>query len=144
MSQPYPSPWNFNNTDKNLFSPDGLHRIEYADVNEIAMGSPLAGTCYLMRDLGRTLLHGYAGGPAIWNERGNKVAFPIWTFDRSQQLVVVDANELTMTTYAPHFRVLHLEDFDRDIIYGTDSPIFNPEEIKFDTRRAIIESVADL
>ncbi|MFT4023455.1 MAG: hypothetical protein QM664_06700 [Flavihumibacter sp.] len=144
MSQPCPDPWNFSNNDRNLFSPDGLHRIEYTDVHEIAMGSPLAGTCYLMRDLGRTLLHGYAGGPPVWNERGNKVAFPIWAFDRSQQLVVIDVNEMTMTMYAPHFRVLQLEAFEQDIVYGIDSPVFQPEELRFDTRRQIIESVAGL
>ncbi len=37
MNIDYPNPWNFDNTDENLISPDGKYKIQFGALSEIAM-----------------------------------------------------------------------------------------------------------
>lgn len=63
MAASKPTPWNFSNEDKNLFSPAGHYRLEYSEPSEIAMGSSIGGSCFLIYPDDSTLkLHGRAGG----------------------------------------------------------------------------------
>jgi hypothetical protein len=41
------TPWDFHNNDKKVFSPKGTQKLIYGDLNEIAMGAPIGGQCYL-------------------------------------------------------------------------------------------------
>ncbi len=47
MTDTYPNPWDFNNIDKKLVSPDNFYKAVYYDLNEIAMGAPIGGQCFL-------------------------------------------------------------------------------------------------
>jgi hypothetical protein len=136
MNDKYPNPWNFSNIDKNLFSSEEGSKVEYGELFEIAMGGPLGADCYLVKGANKRIkISKWAGGPAIWNEIGNKVAFPIWTIDRSQKIRLIDLEANKVITFSKKFRVLDLEHFENEIIFGIDSPIYKPIEIKFDTSK---------
>lgn len=136
MNNKYPNPWDFSNIDSNLISSKKGYKIEYGETNEIAMGGPLGGECYLIsKDGGKIKLSDWAGGPAIWNETGNKVAIPIWTPDRNQKIKLIDIENHKVIVFSRKFRVLDLERFDKNLIVGIDSPIFKSAKVKFDIEK---------
>lgn len=51
----YPNPWDFHNTDKSLKSKDNRFKIEYYDLNEIAMGAQLGGKSFLTTQDGKKI-----------------------------------------------------------------------------------------
>ena len=85
MKNDYPNPWDFSNSDKNLIAPNKKHKIVFADLYEIAMGAPIAGTSFLIFESKTIRLNEHTGGPVLWSQSGNKVAMPIWTKDRKQK-----------------------------------------------------------
>ena len=80
MTDTYPNPWDFHNTDKTLVSTDNYHRVVYYDLNEIAMGAPIGGQCFLeTSDKKKVKIHDWCGGPPAWETGGQLLAIPIWT-----------------------------------------------------------------
>jgi len=144
MINTYPNPWDFSNTDINLISPDQQYRIEYGDLCEIAMGAPLGGNCYLVLNNQKLKIHDWVGGPVIWNEASTRLALPVWTFERKQQIAILDLIHLTITIYQQPFRVLQLSHFDDTCIIGIDSPMYQSKEVRFYYTKEGIEKVLTL
>ena len=132
MSNGYPSPWNFSNEDKNLISPDGKYKVQYGYLAEIAMGGPIGADCFLIYPKNQKLrLNNWCGGPAVWQDTGKKVALPVWTANREQQIAVADVDKKILTIYTKLFRVLDLRTFKENIITGFDSPIHRTTAVEF-------------
>ena len=144
MNREYPNPWDFSNTDQNLRSPNGEYRLEFGELNEIAMGAPIGGPCYLIFEDKKIKINDWAGGPVIWNNTSDKVALPIWTKNRNQKISIVNIANMTITLFKKEFRVLHLDKFDGELIFGVDSPIYMTTELSFDIDREEIEIVKSL
>ena len=137
MNDRYPNPWDFSNTDKNLVSSDGQFKIEFGELNEIGMGAPIGGQCFLVsKNNDKLLLNGWCGGPIIWETKNNKVALPFWTrkFLKGtvQQIAVADIETRTLTIYSRTFSVLDLRAFDGNNIYGYDSPLYKTKTLSLD------------
>lgn len=142
MATSNPTPWDFSNEDENLSSPDGHHRLAYSELSEIAMGGPIGGKCFLLYpDKSKLKVSDWAGGPAVWETNGRRVALPVWTMRRDQRLAVADLDARTLTIYSQKFRVLNLTTFDEGIIIGQDSPIHLTTTIQFATASEPIERV---
>jgi len=144
MNDNYPNPWDFSNADKNLTSNDGQFRIEFGELNEIGMGAPIGGKCFLVTNTNdKILLNQWCGGPILWETRSNKVVLPIWTrkFLKGtvQQIAIADLDTRTLTTYSQTFRVLDLRTFDDKNIYGYDSPIYKTKTLSLDISRMKID-----
>lgn len=142
--QTYPNPWDFHNSDKSLKSSDGRLKIEYYDLNEIAMGAPLGGKCFLITDSNNKILIGdWCAGPACWNSNDTMIAIPIW--ERTllkgtiQKLIVVDLVAGGIIKYKRDFRVLDIRGFENGIIYGYDSPNHKPDIIEFNISKEKID-----
>ncbi|MEO0896499.1 MAG: hypothetical protein AAFY71_08890 [Bacteroidota bacterium] len=141
MSEHQDSPWYFGNAQ----APMGEFVIEYDYLSEIAMGSPLAGVCFLHTPNGARLqLHDFAAGPAIWNASGTRVAFPGWTPYRQQQLCLVDIMAKTLTVFTKIFRVLEIKECKGDHIIGVDSPIFQPIDFSINIHEEDKQSITPL
>ena len=148
MSNILPNPWEFSNEDKNLDSASGKFRIEFSELNEIAMGGPLGGLCYVLANNNPpVLLNEWCGGPAQWETTTNKIALPLWISKPDaiiQQLAVADMDARVLTVYSKIFRVLDLHKFDKNSITGLDSPIHNTSVLKFDISKEKIENIIQL
>ncbi|MGI4865330.1 MAG: hypothetical protein ACRYFZ_15520 [Janthinobacterium lividum] len=142
MATSNPTPWDFSNEDKNLSSSEGHHRLAYSELSEIAMGGPIGGKCFLLYpDNSKLKVSDWAGGPAVWETGGRRVALPVWTMRRDQRLAVADLHARTLTIYSQKFRVLNLKAFDQGIIMGQDSPIHLTTTMQFATANEPIERV---
>ena len=109
------------------------------------MGAPLVGICFcVLSEKGRIKLHEFCGGPIAWDTAGEKVALPIWTRNRNQRIAVFDTRDKTLTIFRQTFRVLDLRSFDRNFIYGYDSPIHKTSTLQFDTKSEKIDTVIQL
>jgi hypothetical protein len=144
MNNEYPNPWNFSNIDKNLISPNGLYKVEFGNLNEIAMGAPIGGECYLNFNNLKYKLNEWCSGPILWNNLSSKIALPIWTENRTQKIEIVDIIELKITTYTREFRVLHLHSFVDNLVQGIDSPIQTTKILYFDLDKEEIEKTRKL
>ena len=149
MNDNYPNPWYFDNTDKILLSSDKSYKVVYSDLVEIAMGAPLGGKCFLETDNGKKYkIYDWCGGPAVWETSGHLLAIPIWTREffsgTIQQIAVVNINLKNITIIKKKFRVLDFRTFDKNIIYGYDSPIFNTTTIEFDIKTEKIDKILKL
>lgn len=134
----YPNPWDFHNTDKSLISNDNKFKIEYYDLNEIAMGAPLGGKCFLTTDEGKKIKIGdWCAGPAIWDSKYELIAIPTWErkmFKGTiQKLVLINLTNGQITKYKKSFSVLDFRGFENGVIYGYDSPRYKPKVLNFDT-----------
>lgn len=144
MNSTYPNPWDFTNNDENLKSPDGKFKVEYKDFGEIAMGGPIRGS-YEISLNGRLLkLVDSGGGPIVWNDACNKIAIPVWTKNRRQKIAVFDITSQTLTLYKKEFSVLHLSQFEGNIINGINSPVYKPVAVHFEIGTESIEKTANL
>ena len=47
MIETYPNPWNFDNTNKKLESVNSSYKVVYSELNEIGMGAPIGGMCFI-------------------------------------------------------------------------------------------------
>ena len=144
MNIEYPNPWNFSNIGKNLLSPNGKYKIEFGELDEIAMGAPIGGECYLLFENKKIKLNGWCGGPIIWNETNEKIALPIWTKNRNQKIAIVDVFNFTITTFKKEFRVLHFSKFIDNNLLGIDSPIYMTTKLNFDVLNEEIETLKSL
>jgi hypothetical protein len=146
MIDKYPNPWNFNNNDKILFPSDGPYRVVYDNLNEIAMGGPIAGQCFLeAKEQTKIRIHDFCGGPPAWETLGQLLAIPIWARMHSkgtvQQIGVVDTRTSKLTIFKKIFRVLDIHNFDKGIIYGIDSPIYMTTPLRFDIVNEEIDKI---
>ena len=149
MTDNYPNPWDFDNTDKTLVSSDNFHKVVYNDLNEIAMGAPIGGQCYLETvDNKKIKIHDWCGGPVVWETDGQLLAIPIWTrkFLKGtvQQIGILDTRTMELKLFAKTFRVLHFRSFDKTTIYGYDSPIHKTTTISFDIEKEKIDTIIKL
>lgn len=149
MTDTYPNPWDFHNTDKTLVSTDNYHRVVYYDLNEIAMGAPIGGQCFLeTSDKKKVKIHDWCGGPPAWETGGQLLAIPIWTRKllkgTVQQIGVLDTRNMELKIFKKTFRVLDIRSFDKTIIYGYDSPIHKTETLNFDIEKEKIETLIKL
>jgi hypothetical protein len=148
MLEPSQNPWTFSNNDRALSSPDMTKRIEYGELKEIAIGSPLVGQCFLIDAGIKYELANFCAGPPIWETEGKLVAIPIWArklfTGTVQQIIIVDTIKRTRTLYRNTFRVLDLHSFTKNIVYGYDSPIYKTKEIAFDINKSKISKVENL
>lgn len=117
---PKPNPWNFHNNDHALVSPDQLYQLVYYDMNEIAMGAPLGGLCYLEGNGTKIKIHNWCGGPPVWENKGLSFAIPIW--ERTalegtvQKIGIVDLEQLELKIFEKTFRVLYLRSFEGKVV----------------------------
>lgn len=144
MNNEYPNPWDFSNVDKNLVSPNGLYKIEFGELNEIAMGAPIGGECFLNFDNLKYKLNEWCAGPIIWNNLSTKIALPSWTKNRNQKIEIVDIVEMKIKTYKREFRVLQFHSFVDNLLQGIDSPIHMTKTLYFDLDKEIIEKTKKL
>ena len=149
MSQTYPNPWDFHNTDTKMVSANKFQRIRYYDLNEIAMGAPIGGQCYLeTSDNKKVKIHDWCGGPPAWETKGLLVAIPIWTRQlfkgTVQQIGIVDTQTMELKIFAKTFSVLDLRSFDNKLIYGYDSPIKNTKNVMFEIEEQKIDRIIKL
>lgn len=142
------TPWDFHNNDKKAFSPKGTQKLIYGDLNEIAMGAPIGGQCYLeTEDKKKIKIHDWCGGPPAWDTDGDLVAIPIWTrkFLRTvQQIGIVDTIKGELKIFKKTFDVLDIRTFDKGIIYGYDSPIYKTKTVTFDIEKEKADRVLRL
>lgn len=132
MNNTSPDPWNFPNIYKNMAAPNGKCSIVFSELSEIAMGAPLKGICYLISGNRKTKICDHAGGPIIWDETSNRVALPVWTPSRKQQIGILDINNQTLTLFTKEFSVLHLTKFQNNTLSGIDSPLHKSTALNFD------------
>jgi len=149
MKNTYPNPWDFHNTDNKLVSADNYHKVVYYNLNEIAMGAPIGGQCFLENlDKKKVKIHDWCGGPPAWETEGQLIAIPIWTrkFLKGtvQQIGVLDTINMELKIFSKTFRVLDIRSFDKTIIYGYDSPIHKTKTVTFDIEKEKIEALINL
>lgn len=144
MNNEYPNPWNFSNIDQNLISPNNLFKVEFGELNEISMGVPVGGECYLNFDGKKIKISEWCAGPIMWNTLSSKIALPTWTKNRNQKIVIVDTEKMTATTFKREFRIILLESFTDNFLSGVDSPIYMAEKFNFDIEKEKIEKMKEL
>lgn len=140
----HPNAWDFGNYNKQLRSDKQKYKVEYGELYEIAMGAPLGGQCFLLTENGeKYLIDKWCAGPPIWDYEGMKIAIPKWTKSfwsgTKQQIAILDTKIGVLTIYKRKFDVLDLRSFDKNEIYGYDSPIHKPKVVKFDLTKENIE-----
>ncbi|ARS35671.1 hypothetical protein [Pontibacter actiniarum] len=145
----YPNPWDFHNTDKKLTAYTGEFKVEYYNLNEIAMGAPIGGECYIVnKENGKYKIGDCIAGPPVWETNTNRVAVPTWTRTllkgTMQKIILTDLDKMTLTTFSEIFDVLDLSSFDKNLIHGYDSPIYKKRIVAFDIKKAKVEKVTEL
>ena len=141
---PKPNPWNFHNTNHALVSPDQLYQLVYYDLNEIAMGAPLGGLCYLKENGTKVKIHDWCGGPPVWHNEGKLLAIPIW--ERTalegtvQKIGIVDLERLELKIFEKTFRVLDLGSFEGKVVRAA----YQDTDLSFDIEAEKIEVVLKL
>lgn len=139
QSNKYPNAWDFSNIDQQAHSPNKRYRIEYSNLNEFHMGSPMGGECYLVGNNNeKCLIDEWCGGPPVWSQ-DNKVAIGKWVANGIQKIYLVDPVKMEITVFKEVFTIVNLRDFADGIIRGVESPVYKPMDIVFDTQTAKIE-----
>ncbi|WP_224490968.1 hypothetical protein [Robertkochia flava] len=143
----YPNPWDFHNGIKELNSTD--NRIKYFGLKEIAMGSPLIGSCqWIDENEIKTFLGDNFGGPAIWNEDGTMAAIPKWTkkFLKGtvQIITILDVKKKEVIQYKRTFNLLQFTGFKNEKLKAINSPRNNPKKIVFDIKNEKVKSTRKL
>ena len=146
MTETYPNPWDFHNTDKKLISSDNIYKVVYYNLNEIAMGAPIGGQCFLETiDNKKIKINDWCGGPPAWETDGQLLAIPIWTRKilkgTIQQIGIIDTKSMELKIFSKTFRILDIRSFDKKIIYGYDSPLFKKTTVTFDIENEKIDTI---
>ena len=149
MIENYPNPWNFSNNDKKLVSENNSRKVVYSELNEIGMGAPIGGKCFIqLENNQKIIIHDWCGGPPIWETDGELLAIPIWCrkFWKGtiQQIGIVSLKTRELKIYSKTFRVLDLQSFEKTIVYGYDSPIHKTKTLTFDIEIEKIETIIKL
>ncbi|SDF24074.1 hypothetical protein SAMN05421636_1273 [Pricia antarctica] len=135
------NPWDFGNE---FYSPNGEFKLYYGVTIEIAMGAPIYGECYFENRNKTFMLKDSYGGPIVWNSESTNAAIPYWTNDRKQKLAIIDTVGMKVLLSKTTFRVIQLEKIENDIIYGIDSPAYQPKRFKFDLEINELQSFAEI
>ena len=139
-------------------SPDEKSAIKFTRLNEFRMSSPLGGDCLLEikegENSGEYKVPAFVGFPGVWESEGDNFALPIWIIIQNQdeqesetifqRLGVVNALQKTLTIYEEEFGVLHIKSFEKGIVSGIDSPIYEPKELKFDITLGKVNTIINL
>jgi len=146
MNNTKADPWNF---EAAYPSPDHTHTITYNDLEEMAIGAPLNGQCFLHFPNGKSIkLGGWCGGPPVWEPDGNKVALPLWKrkifVGTVQQLAIIDVAKLEMKIYNKVFNVLDVQSFVSNMIKGCNTPLNKCEPVTFDICKEKVCKIIDL
>ena len=146
MIETYPNPWNFNNTNKKLESVNSSYKVVYSGLNEIGMGAPIGGMCFIELNKNmRVKIHDWCGGPPVWETNGELLAIPIWRkkFWKGtiQQIGIVNLKTEELKIYSKTFSVLDLRSFDKTFIYGYDSPLHKTKTVVFDITKEKVEKI---
>lgn len=146
MSNTKVDPWNF---ESDYPSPDNSHTIVYSDLEEMAIGAPLNGQCFLEFPNGRSIkLGGWCGGPPVWEPNGSRVALPLWKrkifVGTVQQLAIIDVDALEMKIYNKTFNVLDVQSFTENIIKGCNTPLNKCEPVNLDLSKEKVCKIVDL
>lgn len=148
MADHHPNPWNFHNTDKQLSSASSGYRAVYYELNEMAMGAPLGGTCFLETRDTKVKLHECCGGPPLWEGSGLLLAIPIWIRKAQeglvQQIGIADSTTMELKIFSKTFRVLDLRSFNGNKILGEDSPRYQTVPLNFDISQEQVETTVKL
>ncbi|TRW22852.1 hypothetical protein FMM05_16495 [Flavobacterium zepuense] len=149
MMKNFSDPWNFHNSDKGLISPNGLYKVIYHNLNEIAMGAPLGGKCFLeIGENQKFKINDWCAGPPVWDVSGHYLAIPVWmkvAFRGTiQKMGVLDLNTLELTIFSKTFKVLDLHSFDGKIIKAINSPVFKPADVIFNIENEKKEKMVKL
>ncbi|AHM59325.1 hypothetical protein D770_05290 [Flammeovirgaceae bacterium 311] len=121
------TPWDF--AEKHQ-SPDGFHTVEYEELNEIAMGGPLSGVCYINDGHSKIKLAGRFGGPPVWSTDNKYVAIPKWIDRNDQRIALLDVYGNNLQESKTKYRFLKLESFENGIIKGIDNPIHKTQKVE--------------
>ncbi len=147
MSKSDLNPWDFPDIIKAPFSNDH-YNIVYDNLNEIVMGAPLSGACFLELKQKKVFIYEECGGPPVWETNGQFIAIPIWTrkFFKGtiQQIGIVDITTLKLQIFSQIFEVLDLKSFDSKIISGQNSPIHKQSNVIFDIEKEKVDRTIDL
>lgn len=111
------------------------------------MGAPIGGECRLeTNDKELIKINDWCGGPPVWETSGSLVAIPIWVrdFGTIQKLGLIDTVERKLKIFSRKFRVLDLRTFDKNVVYGYDSPVYNTTIVTFDIEKENIEKIVEL
>lgn len=150
-----PDPWTISPKVRLLSYKDD-YGLEYEDLGEWRMNSPLGGKVFLneIKSKKRYTIFNQAGYPFVWQTDGNRLAIPLWIVRHAededegdvifQRLGVVDADAKTLTIYSKQFKVVQVSLFDGDTIAGVDSPRYEPVSFNFDIKSEAVESVITL
>ncbi len=130
-------PWDF--ADEYI-SPDGHAKLRYGLVGEIAMGAPLAGSCFLIMEGTKYKLPGIYGGPVVWSSDSEIASLPYWTEHRFQKMAIVDLTTKKVRISEKIFSVLSLSALHHDVVYGVDST----KQIAFDINKEVFSNEMDL
>ena len=143
------NPWNFHNSDKALISPNGLHKVVYYYLNEIAMGAPLGGKCFFeIEENQKFKVNDWCAGPPVWDVSGLYLAIPVWVKvafrGTKQKIGLIDLNTMELNLFSKIFDVLDLHSLDNNIIKATNSPVYKPADVIFDIEKEKTEKVLKL
>jgi hypothetical protein len=127
-----PSPWNLENSDSILFSPDGRMKVQYRNLYEIKMGSPLAGEGIIEYNNSQILIDKMCACPPIWSNSSQFLAIPIWTNGMAQEIGVIDVQKFEIWISKAIYRVVHFSTFYNNFLEGTDSPVYMPKNFRLD------------
>jgi len=147
MVDTLPNPWSFFNGNKSIYSPNGKQRLQFGELQERNQGGPLWGNCNWVQADGIVVpLPGIYGGPPVWDTMGHRVALPRWTrFScHDQQLALLDTQLCKLIVFKQGFSVLHLQNLNKLVLTGVDSPIHRPQIVHFMLATEAIQRVFEL
>jgi hypothetical protein len=132
--------------NKNCISPDGKCNITFARFEEISMGGPLCGDCFLQIGANKPLLlHETCGSYPIWRADNSQVFFMIWTHSgeqfRIQKLAQYTISSGELVVFERVFTMLELKNLNKDNLQAVMSPYYRSLEISIDLKKERIESV---
>ncbi|MFT2011608.1 hypothetical protein ACMA1I_23285 [Pontibacter sp. 13R65] len=107
-------------------SPDGSKKLEYYNLTEFAMSSPLMGECFLVNGAKKITIDEKCTGPPVWSSDSRYVAVPVWRFrlpKGNPQKVLVYDTELDISFISEErFNVLTLLEVDGQRVVGSNTP----------------------
>lgn len=139
-----PTPWNIENNHNILFSPCGKMKVQYRNLYEFAMGSPLVGEAIIEVGKLQYLVDEMCACPPVWSSTSQLLAIPIWTQGRAQEIGIIDVQKFEMRISRATYRVVHFASFCGNVLHGTDSPLHQPKNFAFDIRQMGVRATVRL
>ena len=119
-------------------APTGKYRIVYDNLAAPKAGQGLGGECALHMDDKVIPLGKHFAGPPVWSHDSKFVAIPQWITNWygkrvRQRVVVIDIEGKEIGTNSFEYRLLHLKEFNQNIVIGMDNALENPKYTRIDT-----------